>query len=583
MAKMRAIEAAVQILKKEGVSVAFGVPGAAINPFYAAMKTLGGIEHIICRHVEGASHMAEGYTRAKVGNIGLCVGTSGPAGTDMITGLYAAMADSIPILCLTGQAPVAKLDKEDFQAVDIEAISKPVTKMSKTIRDGGQMPGYFQRAFFEMRSGRPGPVLLDLPVDVQMQEIEFDIDLYEPMTPSKPSATRAQAERALQMLNDAEKPVIVSGGGVLSAGAAPLLQELAEITGVPVIPTLRGWGSIPDSHELMIGKMGMQCNNRYGNANFLESDFVFGIGNRFANRHTGQLDTYRKGRKFIHVDIEPTQIGRIFSPDLGIISDTVPALERFIEVAKEMKEKGELKDRSAWVAECNKRKRTMLRRTDFNDTPIKQQRVFHEMNNVFDGDTRYVATIGNTQIQATQMLHVERPLHWINATQAGPLGWTMPAAIGAAKAEPEKEVVAISGDYDFQFLLEELAVAAQHNIPYIHVLVNNAYLGLIRMSQMAFKMDHCLDLGFKNVNVDENVNGGYGVDFKSVAEGLGCKAIRVFDPAEIEPALRKARELRDEFRVPVVVEFIVERKLNVSMGPDIDKVNEWEEVIDLEE
>ncbi|WP_068088066.1 glyoxylate carboligase [Polycladidibacter stylochi] len=579
MPKLRAIEAAVQILKKEGVSVAFGVPGAAINPFYAAMEKLGGIEHIICRHVEGASHMAEGYTRAKQGNIGLCVGTSGPAGTDMLTGLYAAAADSIPILCLTGQAPVAKLDKEDFQAVDIESIAKPVAKLAKTIRDGAQMPGYFQRAFYEMRSNRPGPVLLDLPLDVQMQEIEFDIDLYEPLEPSKPKATRAQAAKALEMLNEADKPIIVTGGGVISAGAADLLVEFAEITGVPVIPTLRGWGAIPDAHELMIGQMGMQTNTRYGNANFLESDFIFGIGNRFANRHTGKLETYQKGRKFIHVDVEPTQIGRIFSPDLGIASDAKAALELFVQIAKEMKESGQLKDRSAWVGECNMRKRTMKRRNDYDQTPIKQQRVFKEMNGVFDGETRYVATIGNTQIQAAQMLHVQKPRHWINAAQAGPLGWTMPAAIGAAKAEPEKEVVAVSGDYDFQFLLEELAVAAQFNIPYIHVLINNAYLGLIRMSQKAFNIDYCLDLGFENIN---SPTGGYGVDFKSVIEGLGCKAIRVFDPNEIKGALEKARKLRDEFRVPVVVEFVVERKTEVAMGPDINAINEWGGELDLE-
>ena len=579
MARMRAIEAAVLILKKEGIDTAFGVPGAAINPFYAAMEKLGGIEHVICRHVEGASHMAEGYTRANVGNIGLCVGTSGPAGTDMITGLYSAIADSVPFLCLTGQAPVAKREKEDLQAVDIESISKPVTKLSKTIRDGAQMPGYFQKAFYEMRSGRPGPVLLDLPVDVQMTEIEFDIDLYEPLVPSKPQATLQQAKRALQMLNEADKPVIVSGGGVLSSDAAGLLQEFAELTGVPVIPTLRGWGAIPDDHELMIGRVGIQANQRYGNANYLESDFVFGIGNRFANRHTGQLDTYRKGRKFIHVDIETTQIGRIFSPDLGIVSDAYAALELFIQVAKEMRASGELKDRSQWVAECLERKRTMLRRGDFTDKPIKQQRVFHEMNKVFDGNTRYVATIGNTQIQANQFLHVQQPLHWINSCQAGPLGWTMPAAIGVAKADPTKPVVAISGDYDFQFMLEELAVAAQHKIPYIHVLVNNAYLGLIRMSQMAFKIDYCLDLSFENVNCPEN--NGYGVDHVAVVQGLGCKAIRVFDPEEIGPALEEAKLLRDKYQVPVVVEVIVDRKTNVSMGPDLDKVNEWEDVIDL--
>src|SRR5258707_6557164 len=220
MAKMRAIDAAVRVLEKEGVSCAFGVPGAAINPLYSALKKRGSIRHILARHVEGASHMAEGYTRAKFGNIGVCIGTSGPAGTDMITGLYAAGADSVPILCLTGQAPVGKLHKEDFQALDIAAIAAPVTKMALTVREPGQLPGALQQAFHLMRSGRPGPVLLDLPLDVQLAEIEFEPDLYQPLPVHKPAASARQLDRALGMLAAAARPVIIAGGGIISADAS---------------------------------------------------------------------------------------------------------------------------------------------------------------------------------------------------------------------------------------------------------------------------------------------------------------------------------------------------------------------------
>src|SRR5467141_3062413 len=230
---MRAIDAAVRILEKEGVTCAFGVPGAAINPLYSALSKRGSINHILARHVEGASHMAEGYTRAKAGNIGVCIGTSGPAGTDMITGLYSAQADSIPILCVTGQAPRARLYKEDFQAVDIESISKPVTKWSVTVREPAQVPRAFQQAFHLMRSGRPGPVLIDLPFDVQMAEIEFDIETYEPLPVYKPRASRKQAERALEMLNAAERPLIVAGGGIINADASAQLIEFAQLMNVP--------------------------------------------------------------------------------------------------------------------------------------------------------------------------------------------------------------------------------------------------------------------------------------------------------------------------------------------------------------
>src|SRR5229473_7020547 len=375
MAKMRAIEAAVEVMLKEGVSAAFGLPGAAINPFYAAMRMDGGIDHVLARHVEGASHMAEGYTRAKAGNIGVCIGTSGPAGTDMITGLYSAQADSIPILAITGQAPRSRLYKEDFQAVDIESIAKPVSKWAVTVREPALVPRVFQQAFHLMRSGRPGPVLIDLPFDVQMAEIEFDDETYEPLPVYKPKASRAQIEKALGMLNEAERPLIVAGGGIINADASSLLVEFAEITGVPVIPTLMGWGTIPDDHPLMVGMVGLQTSHRYGNATMLASDFVLGIGNRWANRHTGSIEVYTKGRKFVHVDIEPTQIGRVFGPDYGIVSDAGAALSLFVESAREWKAAGKLKDRGAWLEECRERKRTLLRKTHFDNVPVKPLRV----------------------------------------------------------------------------------------------------------------------------------------------------------------------------------------------------------------
>ncbi len=577
MTRMRAVDAIVQILIKEGADEAFGLPGAAINPLYSAIRAGGGIRHTLARHVEGAAHMADGYSRTGDGRIGVCLGTSGPAGTDMITGLYAAIADSIPMLCITGQAPVAKLDKEDFQAVDIASIAKPVTKFAKTVLEGAQVPGVFQSAFQIMRSGRPGPVLIDLPFDVQMTEIEFDIDTYEPLPVAKPVATRAQAEKVLDMLTASKHPVIVAGGGIVNSGASDTLVELAETLGVPVVPTLMGWGAIADDHPLAAGLVGIQTSQRYGNASFLESDFVLGIGNRWANRHTGGLDTYRKGRTFVHVDIEPTQIGRVFAPDYGVVSDAGAFMEALLEAARDRV--AELPDYNGWAEACRDRKARLQRKTNFDDVPMKPHRVYQEMLTAFDRDTTFVTTIGLSQIAGAQLLHVYGPRKWINAGQAGPLGWTGPAALGVVRGKPGEQVVALSGDYDFQFMIEELAVGAQHKLPYIHVVVNNSYLGLIRQSQRGFEMDYEVSLAFDNVNTPydpDSVASGYGVDHVKVAEGLGCKAIRVERPEQLAAGFAEAARLRDEFQVPVVVEIILERVTNIAMGADLDTMNEFE-------
>lgn len=571
MPKMRTVDAVVAILKAEGATEAFGLPGAAINPLYSAMKTDGGIHHVLARHVEGASHMADGYSRSGAGRIGVCLGTSGPAGTDMVTGLYAASADSIPMLAITGQAPVAKLHKEDFQAVDIESIAKPVTKMSMTVLEPAQVPGALQKAFGLMRSGRPGPALIDLPLDVQLAEIDFDPATYAPLVPDRPRATRAQAEKVLDMLLDSDRPLIIAGGGIVNSGASDKLTEFAEQLGVPVVPTLMGWGAIPDDHPLNAGMVGIQTAHRYANESFLAADFVIGIGNRWATRHTGGLETYRGDRKFVHIDIDPTQLGKVFAPDFGIASDATAALDQLIATAKD---RTGSRDYSAWANACAARKGRLQRKTHFSDAPIKPQRVYEEMNRAFGADVTYVSTIGLSQIAGAQLLHVYGPRKWINAGQAGPLGWTAPAALGVARANPEESVVALSGDYDFQFMLEELAVGAQFQLPYIHVVVNNSYLGLIRQSQRAFDMDYQVSLAFENVNSPEIK--GYGVDHVKVAEGLGCKAIRVTDPDDLAAAFQKADALKHEFRVPVIVEVILERITNISMGTELDNVNEIE-------
>ncbi len=581
MAKMTAAEAAARVLQSEGVELVFGIPGAAILPLYDALRQTN-IRHILVRHEEGGAHAAEGYTRAAPGKIGVNLGTSGPAGTDMITGLYSAHADSIPILCVTGQAPRAKLHKEDFQAVDITAIARPVTKWAVTVLEAAQVPWAFREAFRIMRSGRPGPVLIDLPLDVQKEMIEYDAEFDVPLEPFKPRAQRKQVERALDLLTAAKRPVIVAGGGVINADACDLLRELAELTETPVIPTLMGWGALPDDHPLMAGMVGLQTQHRYGNANFLRSDFVLGIGNRWANRHTGSIDVYTKGRKFVHVDVEPMQIGRVFGPDLGIVSDAGAALELFVEVARERKRAGRIMPRSGWVDECQGRKRSMHRRTDFKNTPIKPQRVFEEINKAFDRDrTCFVSSIGLGQIASGQFQKVFRPRNYIICGQAGPLGWIIPACIGVKLSAPEKEVVGVGGDFDFQFMIEELAVAAQFNVPFVMLLINNSYLGLIRQAQKAFKMDYEVQLSFKNVNSPEI--GEYGVDHVKVVEGLGCKAIRVFDPEKIQEAIQAARKAAETLRVPVVVEVITERVTDIAMGPEIDKITEFEETVDLEE
>ncbi|MBB3732117.1 tartronate-semialdehyde synthase [Nonomuraea dietziae] len=560
--KMPAMNAVVEVLRSEGVDVAFGCPGAAILPLYKAMEELGGIEHLVVRHEEGATHMADGWARTN-GRVGLAIGTSGPAGTNMITGLYTAFADSIPIVCVTGQAASTKLHQEAFQAVDIVEIAKPVTKWAVQVKEAAQAPWIFREAFRTARSGRPGPVLIDIPVDIARQVIEYDPSIDVPLPVARVEPHLPRVERALDLLLAAERPLLLSGGGVVIADASAELVELAELLHIPVQVTLMGKGSIDENHPLFSGMTGIQTSQRYGNASFLESDLVLALGARFGDRHTGALDVYRGERTFIHVDIEPTQLGRVFEPDLGIVSDTRLFLRAMLELARA---RGISRTAGAWPARVAQLRSTLTRREDFDDIPVKAPRVYKEINDFFDEDTYFVTAIGLYQIWGGQHQKAFKPRRYQVCGQAGPLGWEIPAAIGVKKAAPEAQVVGVVGDYGFQYLVEELAVAAQYDVPFVLVMLNNEYLGLIRQASLPYEMNYQVDIHF-----DE-----YGTDNVKIMEAYGCAGVRVFDPAEIRPSLEWATKEAARTSRPVLVEIMIEREANTPHGLSIDAVREFE-------
>ncbi|WP_273887320.1 glyoxylate carboligase [Rubrobacter naiadicus] len=572
MARMGVMDAVVKVLEDEGVEVAFGVPGAAILPLYKALSKSRQIRHYSVRHEEGGTHAADGYARV-TGKVGVNIGTSGPAGTNMITGLYTAMADSIPMICITGQAPTGVLHKEAFQAVDIVEIARPVTKWAVQVKEPAQLVWTFREAFRVAREGRPGPVLIDLPLDVQKSTLEVDFDPRRdgPLGFERPEPSPEAIREVIEMILAAERPVLMPGGGVILADASEELVELAEYLQIPVSPTYMGKGAIPEDHPLYMGIVGIQTSQRYANALFLESDLVVGIGNRWAERHTGDLDVYRGNRRFVHIDIDPRQIGRVFPPDLGIVSDAKLALRAMLETAWAVTPQ---REPGAWVERVGELRSTMLRKTDFDDVPVKPQRVYRELNEFFDEDTIFVTAIGLYQIWSGQFQKTYKPRHYLCCGQAGPLGWEVPACLGAKLGRPDNLVVGVVGDYSFQFLVEEVAVAVQYRVPYVLVMINNAYMGLIRQSELGYGMNFAVDLGY------EGPESEYGIDGVGMMEAMGALGRRVRRPEEIRGALEWAVRASEERRVPALVEIMCERETNAAMGLSIDRINEYEPVED---
>jgi tartronate-semialdehyde synthase len=428
------------------------------------------------------------------------------------------------------------------------------------VTEAGQVPSVMQKAFHTAREGRPGPVLLDLPLDVQRSEIDFDIDDYLPLPVHKPVPDEKLIAKALDMIMAAENPVLIMGGGVLLAGATAKFVEFAEHLSLPVITTYMATGGIPANHPLHVGHIGVQVGCPYGNQFFLDSDVVLAIGNRFNDRHTGNVEVYTQGRKFIHINIEPEHIGRIVPVALGIVADAGLALDALLEQAKARTQPIEPSGRVARIVDdrCD-----LARRTDFAETPIKPQFVYQEMNEFFGPDTIFTTGCGLTQIWSGQFQEIETPNTYLASGGAGTLGFDLPAAIGAKVARPDKTAVAVMGDGGFGFMVEELAMAAQHDVPIIVIIVNNGYLSLIRQNQRyAYEYEYGVDLTYS----------GRGVDFVKLAESFGCYAERVTEPQEIRKAFHRAQVSGR----PAVLDIIVERETDAAMGASLDAIREFD-------
>lgn len=555
---MKVAEAIVQIMVKEGITDAFGIPGAGINPVYKYLESAP-IEHFCMRHEEACMHAADGYYRASH-KIAAALCTSGPGATNFVTGLYTANIDSIPVLAITGQANSWQMEQDAFQCVDMVSIAETVCKKVFCVLDGSTIVDVMKEAFYLMRSGKPGPVLIDLPLDIQQQEIEFDIADYEPQIIEDVTPDLPKIKEAMDLIEESSAPVIIMGGGVILSHAEKELLEFAELLDIPVITTYMAKGGIPVNHPLNAGHAGIQVGQPIGNKYFLESDLVIGIGNRFTDRHTGSLDVYRDGRKFIHMDIEKGQIGKVFEPDLGIVSD---AKKGIIALTEEAKKRNSQPVNTQRAAELPILRKELARKTDYDSTPMMPHRVFYEMNKAFDDNTMFTAGCGITQIWSGQLQEINKPRRYLPSGGAGTLGYEIPAAFGAKVADPSVHSVTVLGDFGFTFMVEEIAVAAALNKPIIVVIVNNAYLGLIRQNQIgAYDFEYGVDMPY-------NQDGT--MDYIKVAEGFGCQAERAFTPAELEAALKRAK---DSGKTYVIDAICVQEQL-CDMGPSLDKIKSF--------
>lgn len=554
-------EVVVRILEKEGIMDAFGIPGAGINPVYKYLGT-SSIEHYTMRHEEAAIHAADGYFRAS-GKMALCICTSGPGATNFVTGLYTAHIDSIPLVAITGQNTSSLLGKDAFQCVDIVDITKSVCKRGWCITKAEEVPMIMREAFRTARSGKPGPVLLDLPLDIQKSEIEFDPELYSPAPIQTPEVSAQQLMEAVGLIDQAARPIIVAGGGIVLSQAEQSLIAFAEYMNIPVVTTYMAKGAIPEDHPLHLQHVGIQVGAAgIGNEFFLDSDLVIGIGCRFTDRHTGALDVYTRGRRFIHINIEPAEIDKIIKAELGIVADAKEALEGLLAAARAAGGPREGAPRVSTIA--GRKAETTVRRIAGLPGEIRPQTVYAELNDSFGEQTYWTTGCGLNQIWSGQYQRIDASRHYLPSGGAGTLGFDIPAAIGASVATGKGKVVCVMGDFGFTFLVEELAVAAKYGLPVTVVVLNNAYLSLIRQNQVyAFDYEYAVEMA-------ENKDF---IDYMLVSQGFGCQSERVLTDEELPAALKRAREATG----PYVVEVFVENSTDCDMGAAIDAISTFTE------
>ena len=558
--------ALIKALEMEGVDVIFGLPGGAILPVYDPILD-SPIRHILVRHEQGAGHMAEGYAQA-TGRPGVAMVTSGPGATNIVTPLADAYMDSIPMVVITGQVPTAAIGTDAFQEVDIVGITRGITKHNELITEAADIPRVIREAFHIATTGRPGPVLVDIPKDiVDPTNPRSAMDWYWPDSVDMPGyhpqvdGDPALIEKAARLIIESERPVIYAGGGILKARAADALRALAEMLDIPVVTTLMARGAIPDDHPLCLGMPGMH-GNYTAVTSMQESDLLIALGSRFDDRVTGKLDGFAPGAKIIHVDIDPAELGKVRRPDVGITGDCRLVIEELITVLKGLGAPGVQPDRSAWKQTLSgwQEKYPLTYEQSEPGDLLKPQYVLETLRDNTPEDCIVASGVGQHQMFASQYWQFRHPYTWINSGGAGTMGFAVPAAIGAKVGRPDRMVWAVDGDGCFQMTAQELVTAAAERIPVKIAILNNAYLGMVRQWQEMFYEER-----YSEVYLSPDLP-----DYKMWAEAMGCVGMRVESPEEVLPAIEKANSIDDR---PVVIDFRTDAREKVFPMVPAGKTN----------
>jgi acetolactate synthase-1/2/3 large subunit len=540
--KVTGAQALFMALEGEGVEIVFGIPGGAILPAYDPLID-SKIRHVLCRHEQGAGHAAEGYAWA-TGKVGVAMATSGPGGCNLVTALADAKMDSVPIVAITGQVPTPVVGNDAFQEADITGITMPITKHNFLVKDANELVETIRAAFHIARTGRPGPVLVDIPKDVQLQEItwrwpeEVDLPGYKPTT----KGNLKQVREAVKLIMASERPVLYVGGGVIKADAAKELYRLAVDGRLPVVTTLMARGAFPDDHELALGMPGMHGNYAAVTA-MQKADLLVALGARFDDRVTGQLSSFAPHAKVIHVDIDPAEIGKNRAADVPIVGDAKDVIVKLhAELKRRQDEAGGVPDRSAWLATLERWKREHpLRYEQPSDGPIKPQFAIRRLYE-HAKDAIVVSGVGQHQMWASQFWRFSEPRTWINSGGLGTMGFAVPAALGAAAGRPDRRVIAIDGDGCFQMTAQELATSTTEKIPFVTAIINNAHLGMVRQWQELFYEER-----YSQVYLSHDVP-----DYAKLAEAYGCVGLRAEHPEEVDAVIEKALSVTDR---SVVIDF----------------------------
>ncbi len=539
-------QAVMKSLEALGVDTVFGYPGGAILPAYDPLIDAS-FEHILVRHEQGAIHMAEGYAHA-TNRVGVCIVTSGPAATNLITGLADAMMDSVPVLAITGQVASTAIGSDAFQEADVTGISMPITKHNELVRSVERIPEAIKEAFHVARSGRPGPVLVDLPKDIMNQTFEWRWDDAVDLPGYKPTVRGhgRMVREALELIATAERPVIYAGGGLVRARAATELRRFATTLGLPVVTTLMARGILPDDHELFVGMPGMH--GHYAGVRALqEADLLVTLGARFDDRVTGKLSAFAPEAKVIHVDVDPAEIGKNRAVDVPIVGDVKVVLEQLLKVLDDKEAKGSLAElvptTTAWRQHLQDMKRDHPLRVEQPETGVlKPQTAIRAVYDTWGDDAVYVSGVGQHQMWAAQVIPYSRAGQWINSGGLGTMGFAVPAAIGAkAGVGRDVPVVAIDGDGCFQMTFQEIASAVQHDIPVTFVVINNGYLGMVRQWQALFYEDR-----LSQVSLPQDLP-----DLMKLADAYGIPGFRIDRHEDLRATLEKAHAITDQ---PVLVE-----------------------------